>query len=173
MLRLRWWIAAILAMLPIGLLGDDKPSSSGQEVVLTVTNRSETPVMFSAAQIERLPHVELKAGKDHVYRGVPLAEFLRVAGVIWEGKCSPLLTCYLLVEGGDGYRVLFSIPEIDPGQCHEMVLLADRCDGKPLSKADGPYQTVEQDAKQHGRWVRHATKITLVQALPRSRPKAK
>ena len=69
---------------------------------------------------------------------MPLAEFLRLAGVIWEGKCSPLLTCYVLLEGSDGYRVIFSIPEIDPGQCHKMVLLADGRDGKPLRESGRP-----------------------------------
>ncbi len=166
-------IWCILFLLPFSLLNEEKPSPNGKEVVFTVTNRSETPLTFSTAEIDELPHVEFKASKDRIYRGVPLSEFLRRAGVIWEGKCSPLLTCYVLAEGSDGYRVLFSIPEIDPGQCHKMVLLADGCNGKPLSKGDGPYEIIEADAKQRGRWVRHADKITLVQALSRSRPKAK
>jgi hypothetical protein len=127
---------------------------------------------YTADQIDKLPHVELKA-KGHVYSGVPVHEFLHAAGVIWEGKCSPLLTCYVIVEASDGYRILFSIPEIDPNQSHKMVLLADRCDGKPIPKADGPYQTIEEDAKQHGRWVRHADKITLVRALPHAKAKPK
>jgi hypothetical protein len=44
-------------------------------------------------------------------------------------------------------------------------------DGKPLSKANGPYETIEEDANQRGRWVRHADKIALVRALPRLRPR--
>lgn len=172
MLKLQAWMLTSLMLLPVGLFGDDTPVPNGSDVALTVTNRSEPPMTFSAAEIEKLPHVDLRT-KDHVYSGVPLAEFLRITGVTWEGKCSPLLTCFVTVEGSDGYRVLFSIPEIDSGQCHKMVLLADRRDGKPLSKADGPYETIEEDAKQRGRWVRHANKITLVRAMPQSRPKAK
>jgi hypothetical protein len=151
----------------------DKPTSNDKTPILTVANRSDTPVVFSAAEIEKLPHVELRTSKDRVYTGVPVYEFLRRTGVIWEGHCSPLLTCYVLVEGADGYRVLFSIPEIDPEQCHKMVILADCCNGKPLGAAEGSFETIEEDAKQKGRWVRHAAKISLVQALPRSRPKVK
>lgn len=160
-------------LVPVALSALDKPAPNDKTPAVTVTNRSESPMVFSAAELEKLPHVELRTSKDRVYSGVPLAELLRRAGVIWEGKCSPLLTCYVLVEGADGYRVLFSVPEIDPGQCHKMVILADRCNGKPLDGAEGPFQTIEEDAKQKGRWVRHAAKITLVQALPRSRPKVK
>ena len=172
--RRAMWIYAVtvVALSPFYSLAEDESPADDDKQVLTVTNRSEPPIAFSAADIEKLPHVDLRV-KDRVYSGVPLAEFLRAAGVIWEGKCSPLLTCYVVVEGADGYRVLFSIPEIDPGQCHKMVLLADRCDGAPLSKAEGPYETIEEDAKQHGRCVRHASAITLVRALPQSRPKAK
>lgn len=160
-------------LVPVALSAMDKPASNDKTPAVTVTNRSESPMVFSAAELEKLPHVELRTSKDRVYSGVSLAELLRRTGVIWEGKCSPLLTCYVLVEGADGYRVLFSVPEIDPGQCHKMVILADRCNGKPLNVAEGPFETIEEDAKQKGRWVRHAAKIAIVQALPRSRPKVK
>ena len=119
--------------------------------------RAAKTVTLSAARLAKLPRAEIEVGKKHrKYAGVPLAELLRAASVEWGGKCSPLLMYYVLVEGSDGYSVLFSIPEIDPQQRHQMVILADRCDGKPLPSSDGPYQTIEEDAKQHGRWVKHA-----------------
>jgi len=95
--------------------------------VVVENTRAEKTVSLSASDLAKLPHVEVEAGKDRrKYSGVPLAELLHVAGAEWGGKCSPLLTCYVLVEGADGYRVLFSIPEIDPEQRHKMVILADR-----------------------------------------------
>ena len=63
----------------------------------------------------------------------------------------------LLATSEDGFRAVFALPEIDPGLCHQMVILADRCNGEPLRKADGPYQIVEEDAKQRGRWVKRVT----------------
>ena len=54
-------IWCILLLLPISLLNEDKPPPNGKDVVFTVTNRPETPLMFSTAEIDELPHVEIKA----------------------------------------------------------------------------------------------------------------
>jgi precorrin-4 methylase len=126
--------------------------------------RSDKPLTFSPADLAKLPHekVQAEVGKKHLtFEGVPLAEIVRVAGAKWGGKCSSLLDCYLLAESDDGFRAVFALPEIDPGLCHQMVILADRCDGQPLSKGNGPYQIIEEDAKQRGRWVKRAKKISI------------
>lgn len=157
------------AVLPLLAMVDDAWPFSDKEPSLVVENRWEPPKTLSAGEIAKLPHVEIR-DKDRVYSGVLLSELFRLVDVIWEGHCSPLLTCYVSAEASDGYRVLFSIPEIDPNQCHKKVALVDRLDGKRLPHADGPFAIVEEDATQRGRWVRHACKITLVQATPRPRP---
>jgi precorrin-4 methylase len=154
---------AALMLSPCVLLGDEKKTT------VTVTNQSEDPIELSAEKLAKLPRAEVRVG-NRVYSGVPISELLAAAGVIWEGHCSPLLTCYVIVEAADGYQVLFSVSEIDPNQRHKISILADRCDGRPLPKGEGPYETVEEDAKQHGRMVRHADKVTLVRAIPRSKP---
>ncbi len=149
------------------------PVPAGESRIVVENARADKVISLSAAELAKLPRVEVEVGKERrKYSGVPVAELLRVGGVEWGGNCSPLLTCYVLVEGVDGYRVLFSIPEIDPQQCHKMVILADRCDGKPLSDKDGPYQTIEEDAKQHGRCVKQVKAISLQTAVrqqPRTR----
>ncbi len=126
--------------------------------------RAEKPLVLLPADLAKLPRqkVQAEVGKNHViYEGVPLAEIIRLAGAKWGGKCSSLLDCYLLVEADDGFRAVFALPEIDPGLRHQMVILADRCNGQPLSKADGPYQIIEEDARQHGRWVKRAKKLSI------------
>ena len=146
------------------------PTAVGESRIVVENTRADKVVALSAAELAKLPHAEIQAGKQpSKYSGVPLAELLRVADVDWSGNCSPLLMCYVLVEAADGYRVLFSIPEIDPQQRQKMVILADCCDGKPLSNTDGPYQMIEEDAKQHGRWVRQVKTISL-QHIHRSLP---
>ena len=126
--------------------------------------RSEKPLTLSAAELAKLPRAKVRAEagkKTLTFEGVPLAEILRLAGAKWGGKCSSLLDCYLLATSEDGFRAVFALPEIDPGLCHQMVILADRCNGEPLRKADGPYQIVEEDAKQRGRWVKRLTKLSI------------
>jgi hypothetical protein len=147
------------------------PGPVGEGRIVVENTRAEKVVTLSDSDLAKLPRAEVEVGQEHrKYSGVPLDELLRLAGTDWSGKCSPLLTCFVLVEGSDGYRVLFSIPEIDPQQRHKMVILADCCDGKPLSSKDGPYQTIEEDAKQRGRFVKQVKSITL-QMAARQRPR--
>ncbi len=168
-------IAAILAWLAVFALAAEKPAPAaiGESCIVVENTRAEKVVTLSAAELAKLPHAEVEAAVGDArrkYSGVPLAELLHVAGVEWGGKCSPLLTCYVLVESADGYRVMFAIPEVDPQQRRQMVILADRCDGQPLSAEVGPYETIEADAKERGRWVKHVKSISLqVAARQRSR----
>lgn len=138
--------------------------TANRPVAITVQIKSGKPIPFTADELGRLGRAKVQTGKDkdqRTYEGVPLTDILHAAGITWSGKCSLWLDCYVLVEGADEYRVVFSIPEIDPGLAHKTVLIADRCDGKPLSKAVGPYHVVEEGAKQRGRWVRQVTTIKV------------
>jgi DMSO/TMAO reductase YedYZ molybdopterin-dependent catalytic subunit len=157
--------ATVLSIL--ALAGEPAPNTGARPLVLTVQVKSQKPVTLTAEQLGKLPRAKLRTGKDkdqRTYEGVPVAEVLHAAGIAWGGNCSSLVNCYVVVEGADHYRAVFSIPEIDPGLAHKAVLLADQCEGKPLSKTAGPYQTVEEDAKQHGRWVRQVTAIRVCEA---------
>lgn len=155
--------ASLVLLARVALAADPPALSSAPAGGIVVENdRAQKVVTLSAADLAKLRHAELKVGSNRVsYTGVPLAEVLRAADVTWGGNCSPLLKCYVIVEAADGYRVVLSIPEVAPELSHKMLLLADRCGGEPLSSKEGPYQIIEEDAKQHGRWVRQVTKISL------------
>lgn len=144
--------------------GADKslPTASPAGSITVDNGRAQKVVTLSADELAKLKHAELKVGSNRIsYTGVPLAEVLRAAGVVWGGKCSPMFACYVVIEAADGYRVAFSVPEIAPELAHKQILLADRCAGAPLSAKEGPFQIIEEDAKQHGRWVRQVTRISL------------
>jgi hypothetical protein len=72
-----------------------------------------------------------------------------------------LLANFLLVEARDGYKVVFSLPEVDPSMTDGRVLLADRKDSKPLDTNEGPYRLVMPQEKKHARWVRQVRRITV------------
>ena len=59
------------------------------------------------------------------------------------------MSLYLVVEAADGYRVVFALPELDPGYTDRTILLADRRDGKPLSDREGPLQVIVPGEKKH------------------------
>lgn len=176
----------LLAVASCLAAGDEPARSAEHPVVLTVQIKSQAPVGFTAEDLSKLDRAKLQAAEEEpsgarkdgdqpvgdrpaddpssrqqTYEGVPLASILHAAGVTWGTKCSLWLDCYVTADAADEYRAVFSIPEIDPGLAHKLVLLADRRDGKPLTKAAGPYQLVEEDAKQRGRWVKQVTTIRV------------
>jgi hypothetical protein len=153
-------------LLSLTVLSADQPvEKAASPTVLTVRIKSREPITFTADDLEKFERTTVRAvGKDenkHAYEGVTLAAILGASGIKWGTKCSLWLDCYAVVEGADEYLVVFSIPEIDPGLARKTVLLADRCDGKPLAKTVGPYQIIEEDSKQHGRWVQQVVGIRV------------
>ena len=70
----------------------------------------------------------------------------------------------MLAEASDGYRVLFSIAELDARFTDRVVILADRKDGQPLPAAEGPYRLIVPGEKRPARWARQVTRISLGRA---------
>jgi hypothetical protein len=102
-------------------------------------------------------------GKDTLYEGVYLHEILRRAGVpLGDALRGTALASYLLAEAGDGYQVVFALPELDPLFVDGGVLVADRANGEPLPDAEGSYRLVAARDKRGGRWVRMLERFTVV-----------
>ena len=125
---------------------------------------------IGAAEFAALPHTSLKVemhGKTHVFEGVPMLELLRQVGAPWgdtlTGKDLPdvaLVTCQ------DGYKVAYSLGEIDPGTAKGQVLIADREDGAPLDTRAGPFQVVVESDARPARYARKAASIELIRLAP-------
>ena len=73
------------------------------------------------------------------------------------------LTTYVLAEAQDGYQVVFSVGELDPGLTDGQVLLADKANGKPLFGNNGAFRIVASGDKRPARSVRMLTKLEIVQ----------
>lgn len=74
----------------------------------------------------------------------------------------PLLASCLVFEAQDGYRVVFSIAELDSGIVDSGVIVADALDGAPLPSKQGPLRSVAPHEKRAARWVRMWRSITVV-----------
>jgi hypothetical protein len=116
-------------------------------------------------------------GRESVFEGVLVADVLKKAGVR-QGKelRGEFLSLYLQVDAADGYRVIFSLPELDEAFTDRIVLLADRKDGKPLSEREGPFRIIVPDEKRAARWVRQVVALTIRRAgndPPPSSPSAR
>jgi hypothetical protein len=111
-------------LLALGVLAaQDAPSS------IQITGAVKEPLTLTADDLAKMPRASVKTtsnGMETVYEGVWLHEVLKRAGVpqgaALRGKA---LTSYVLAEAQDGYRVAFSLGELDPGFIDNEILLAD------------------------------------------------
>jgi hypothetical protein len=68
----------------------------------------------------------------------------------------------VLVTARDGYRVLFSLGELDASLGAVGAIVATRCDGKPLDEADGPFRLIVPKDGRPARSVRQLESLAVV-----------
>jgi hypothetical protein len=71
----------------------------------------------------------------------------------------------VVVEARDGYRVAFTLGELDPLLGKAEVVLADRCNGVTLGAEDGPFRLAVEGDTRGARSVRQVVTLQLV-AVP-------
>lgn len=103
--------------------------------------------------------------KTEVYEGVPLEDLLRKAGVPQgEELRGKAMTTYVLGTASDGYRVVFSLAELDSGFTDSDVIVADTLNGAPLGPNEGPLKLVAPHDKRPARWIRMVKSLTVLEA---------
>ena len=120
----------------------------------------------TAEEFARAPHTTVtvtRRGETHSFEGVEMLELLRLVGAPWgETFTGKDLRDVALAIARDGYKVAYSIGEIDPGTAHGHVIVADREDGKPLDARAGPYQVVVEADDRPARSARMVETIRLI-----------
>jgi DMSO/TMAO reductase YedYZ molybdopterin-dependent catalytic subunit len=137
-------------------------------VRLTVTGDVEHPLSLSLDDLRKVPRITLKVTnphekKDETYDGVALSELLKQAGVP-QGLTlrGPALATYVIAEAADGYRVLYSLAELDSDFQDSGVIIADTIDAKPMGDTVGPLRLVAPHDKRPARWIRMLQTIKVV-----------
>jgi len=129
-----------------------------------------TPLALTLDDLKRMPRTSLTVLNPHEkktekYEGVHLSELLQRAGAPHgEQLRGAALTTSVIAEADDGYRVVFSLAELDPGILDSEVIVADTMDGAPLGPNQGPLRLVVPHDKRPARWVRMLRSITVVRA---------
>jgi DMSO/TMAO reductase YedYZ molybdopterin-dependent catalytic subunit len=158
---------ALLSILSVGwraLAQGTAPSPT-----LKIDGNVATPLELSLADLKSMPRQTLKVFNPHekkteVYQGVPLQELFRRAGVPHgEQLRGALMTTYVLATASDGYRVVFSLAELDPGIQDSDVIVADTLNGAALGPGQGPLKLVAPRDKRPARWIRMLKSLTLLQ----------
>jgi len=136
---------------------------------ITIGGAVTMPLTVSAEDLKRMPHRTVRVmnphtHKEEVYEGVALTALLQEAGVPQgEQIRGPWMASYVLAEAADGYRVVFSLAELDSGFVDSELLLADTMDGVPIGAGEGPFKLVAPHEKRSARWVGMLKSLTVVQ----------
>ena len=144
---------------------------------LEVTGEVPNALKLSEMDLIAMPRAKVMAtehnGSKAEFEGVPVSEILKRAGVPQGEKLrGKNLALCLLVTASDGYRAVFTLPELDPLFTDNRFILADRRDGQPLDATVGPLRLVLPDEKRQTRWVRQVVRFEIipVSASPVSSP---
>jgi hypothetical protein len=144
-------------------------AKSAPSMTLTVTGLDGKVATYSEDDMKGMPHKTVSVFNEHAkanesYAGVPLTEFLKRAGAPsgaeLRGKAFLL---YIVAEGTDHYRVVYSIDETDAANHTGDVIVADSLNGSPLT-TDGAFKLVSSEDKRPARWVRNLSGITVKSA---------
>lgn len=94
--------------------------------------------------LARLPQQAVTAhldGRELTCTGPMLAEVPGLkTGPTWHG--SDALREFVLAQGADGYRVVFSRAELEPALHARVPIIALRCAGQPLDARSGPLRII-------------------------------
>ncbi|MDW5266450.1 MULTISPECIES: molybdopterin-dependent oxidoreductase [Acidobacteriaceae] len=122
---------------------------------------------LSVAELQAMPQKTVTVHNPHTkmdenYTGVELSDLLAKYGAALDKTTQRrILRSYLRVEGTDHYFVLYSAAEIE-GEIHNVdVIVATGMNGSGVGE-DGAIKLVASGDKKPMRWVRNATKISLV-----------
>jgi len=172
----RAWVPLLFAAV-VGLLLSAASNVCAQLAQATATvaelrigGEVSTPLVLSVADLKKMPRKTLSVVNPHdnkteTYEGVLLEELLKRAGVAQGEKLrGALLATYVIAEAEDGYRVVFSLAELDSGILDSDVIVADTMNGESLAPKQGPFRLVAPHEKRPARWVRMLKSITVVRA---------
>jgi DMSO/TMAO reductase YedYZ molybdopterin-dependent catalytic subunit len=164
-------LAAAAVALSFGLQ-PKAPAQNGATAELRISGEVAAPLTRSARDLKAVPRETRKVGNPHekkeeIYEGVAVRELLRRAGVPQNEKLrGPAMAIYVVAEASDGYRVVYSVAELDRDFQDAGGMVADTLNGAPLGKKQGPFKMVAPHDKRPARWVRMLKSLTVRTAPP-------
>ena len=138
------------------------------ETLLTITGNVSSNITINAKDLAKLKRHTIKV-QDHgvaaTYEGVALYDVLQDKDIPFGEKLrGEKLSLFALVIAKDNYKAVFSLTEFDPMFTDEIILLADKRDGKLLSEHEGKLRLVVPNEKRQARWVRQVMTIKILDA---------
>ena len=151
------------------------PAQNSATAELRISGDIASALTLSASDLKKMPRQTLKVlnpheKKEEVYEGVTVRELLRRAGVPQNDKLrGAAMASYVVAEASDGYRVVYSLAELDSDFQDSEVIVADTLNDSPLGEKQGPFKMVAPHDKRPARWVRMLRSLTVTTA-PSGKP---
>ena len=122
---------------------------------------------LTAADLKAMPRTRVEQddhGQTRVHDGVLISAVLERAGApVGPGMKGAALTTVVVAHATDGYRVAFSLGELDAALSKHDIIVADTTDGAPLVPPQGPLRLVVPRDSRGARSVRMLTRLHVVQ----------
>jgi DMSO/TMAO reductase YedYZ molybdopterin-dependent catalytic subunit len=158
-------------------LGIASPASA-QAQAATAAAPAETLVIagdvtqaltITTADLKAMPRTTVtisEEGRQISYEGVLVGELLKRAGApVGRDLSGKAVATYVRASAKDGYQVVFSLAELDPGFTPNDIIVADSIDGKPLFDYQGPFRIVAPHDKRGARSIRMLQRLEVVRLV--------
>jgi DMSO/TMAO reductase YedYZ molybdopterin-dependent catalytic subunit len=130
------------------------------------------PLSLTDSDLRSMPRHTIRAAEhgqpEASYQVVALSNVLARAGVTFGSALrGPALATYVMCSAPDGYRVVFTLAELDSAFSDRPVFVVDRKDGQPLDTHTGPFRIVIPGDARPARWIRQLSEIAVVRPSDR------
>src|SRR5262245_48932496 len=99
------------------------------EATLVVGGDVTQPLTLKPAELKSMPRTTVtvsEQGRDIAYEGVLVGELLKRAGApVGRDLSGKAIATYVRASAKDGYQVVFSLAELDPGFTSNDIIVAD------------------------------------------------
>ncbi len=126
---------------------------------LTVVAPGGAVEVLGEADLAGLPRETVKLGAK-AYEGPVLSYVLRAGGLPVGARLhGEPLRAFVVVEGKDGFKAVYSLAELDRDFHDDVVILADKADGAPLAGKEAPWRLVSGGDRKAWRSVYGVSRI--------------
>jgi hypothetical protein len=122
---------------------------------------------LTLAELAALPQSEVMVsdpnGAQITFRGPTLRALITLIGApTGQALRGPSMVLAILAEAADGYKVAYTLGELDEQFGARTAILALTQNGGALPPNDGPLRVVIAGEERHARWIRQVLRLRLV-----------
>ena len=154
---------AAVSVTPASVGAQDRPHTG---TLVVVTDPSK-PLILKPADLAGMPRTSITVkqpdGRGVTHEGVLVAELLKRAGApLGKALRGDAVATYVLATATDGYRVIFSLAEVDPEFSGGEIMVVDRTNGQALLADQGPIRIIAPKDLAGARSIRMLERIEVV-----------